>query len=133
MSIVNIDGGSIIPISESRPMMSNSISFSISTINSSHLNSNIPSTSGVASLICETCHRSFRSPAGLSRHQMSHTNTFPFHCPTCGRGFHQSLHYNDHLAAHRGEKNYSCPNCGKLFSTMSNMQFHFRKCAPSVS
>ena len=84
--------------------------------------------------ICESCGKKFSSKAGLKFHiNKVHLSVANFECPICKKLFQTSTDFDGHMNAHKGYKPYSCPTCIKSFSYRSSLTSHMKHCSHAAS
>ncbi|XP_076942538.1 transcription factor IIIA-like [Bidens hawaiensis] len=80
--------------------------------------------------VCEDCGASFKKPAHLRQHMLSHSLQRPFTCPLkdCNSSYRRKDHLNRHIIQHQG-KIFLCPkaNCKSKFSFQGNMTRHVKE------
>ncbi|KAL9424789.1 hypothetical protein AB3S75_031831 [Citrus x aurantiifolia] len=87
-------------------------------------------TKGVQCNTCEECGASFKKPAYLKQHMLSHLLERPFRCPVddCHASYRRKDHLTRHLLRHQG-KLFKCPieNCNREFTIQGNMKRHVKE------
>jgi stress-induced morphogen len=75
---------------------------------------------------CDVCYKSFNEHSKLKRHQLLHTEEWPFCCNICNKSFSQQSTLKRHELIHSGERQYRCNMCNKSFTEQSKLNRHQR-------
>eukprot|EP01083_Nonionella_stella_P012354 35060_1 len=81
-------------------------------------------------VVCQTCHKSFKSTVSLLIHMNKHKidqGIVMNQCEFCNKSFMSKNVLRTHLRLHTGERPYLCSRCGLRFSFRSYLNKH--KCA----
>ena len=73
---------------------------------------------------CEQCHKVFKRPSELRRHEFVHSGVKPFACSTCNMAFSLAGNLRQHELIHTGFKPHSCEQCGKGFTQVGSLRQH---------
>ena len=74
---------------------------------------------------CDTCEKSFDTPAAMLRHKYTHYE-YMYECDVCSRGFQFASQLKEHKRVHQIQGDWVCfkPKCGKRFKRESELNAH---------
>ncbi|EDV48673.1 uncharacterized protein Dere_GG16751 [Drosophila erecta] len=84
-----------------------------------HMNSH----NGSRPFQCKNCHRGFKDPSAMKRHQALH-DKFPFRCDICLKGFLLRSQLIKHQDVHTGKRPHRCELCDVHYRHRYNLNKH---------